>query len=180
MKLAVVLAVLASSAPALGAGWNDFTLEIAPGFSVLKTSGWDVCLLGPSLSICPNEKVGPLEEYAVTDNAVYTRHSGSRSHPQQPRLRSRDKTVEYYYRVDRESGVSVGPVRAEHLALLDFPTVSHLDWTRPANPNVLMPLVGTLLALGFAAVAFKWPAALLLALCAGMAAWRLRRRRVAV
>jgi hypothetical protein len=160
-SIAAVLLLACSGAGCSGT-WRDYRVEVAPGFAVERRSSFLVCLAGPSgrFLTCPDAQpgVGPLAEYAVTDDAIVTKHLGSQPVVGRPDLAQIDPTQEFFFRVRRSDEDVAGPyTRAAWQQEKDLPALSSLAWFRPRNPSFWVPLLGDLFMLGFFALYAGWP-----------------------
>ncbi len=135
--LLVVLGLLAWPTPSRAAGWTDFSLEIAPGFTVWRANSEDVRLLGAKFGPSA-EEVGPLVAYAVSPNLILLRH--------------REKVGDlepHFFRVRRRDGLTLGPLtEAELLARDEVKPLLPVDWTRVAHPRPWEPVLVGMLMLG--------------------------------
>lgn len=182
LTLALLLAV--GGVPgALASGWNDYSLEIAPGFTIWRMNSFDVCLgaTDGTLLDCPEGwpgHVGPLVGYAVGEAYIATRHTGVKPNRRNPDLPDADPAVEWFFLVQRSTNEVIGPLDK---AAFDKDTrrPSSLDWRTPRNPNFWRPLRGMLLFLAMSAVILKWPVAVLISVptVAGFIWWRSHRRK---
>jgi len=174
--------VLSCVPVSLASGWNDYSLEIAPGFTVWRMNSFDVCLAGSNGTLldCPDAwpgRVGPLVEYAVGDAFIAMRHTGVRPEPRNPLLPGADPTKEWFFLVRRSTNEVIGPLDRPSFEA-DRRHPSPLVWRTPRNPNFWRPLLGTLLFLAMSAVIVKWPIAVLVAvpMIALFTWWHLRRK----
>ena len=186
MKPAITLIVLLSFAPAAGSasGWNDYTLEIAPGFEIVRANtfqiglatsdGW--ILVAPEL--LSDDPLGPMVAYAVTPDFIFTHHHGARPDRDNPPLREADPSRSFFFRVSRSDSSVTGPIPGAIWEAEHSDVESTLEWHEPENPNFWLPLLGSLmfLCLSLPFIAYQaWPVVLSLAvvLCA-LAYWRRR------
>jgi hypothetical protein len=147
--------VLLGSTSAYGAGWQDYELPIAPGYSVVHLNSIQICIESSTQGLVgcadpPNSNVGPLTGYIVQESVIATRHIGLTpgSLPNPAR--------EWFYLLERGSDKVVGPMDKQ--AYLAHPLhPASANWTEPHNPNFWLPLVGTLLILAFWAWYSVWP-----------------------
>ena len=106
-----------------GPGLSDFSEEIYPGWSIHRSSRYDI-VIGRTDSTLPyttSETLGPLSGYAITDGVIYARHyGGSKSGP--AASRTVDKSRALYVVIDTQSGKVEGPLES-----LD---VGELTWTK--------------------------------------------------
>jgi hypothetical protein len=174
------LLLSSSLVPARAAGWHDYSLEIATGFSVHRMNSFDICLGTPggALLICPQDhpgRVGPLVDYAVTQDLILTRHLGVRPHEKNPSLPQGDPGAELFFIVLRGTHDVVGPLERDEFQGHPLHPGSGLDWIPPANPSSWRPLLGDLLFLALGSLYLGWP--LLLLACGILAFWLFVRRR---
>jgi hypothetical protein len=160
-SIAAVL-LLAHSGAGCSAAWSNYRVEVAPGFAVERRSSFLVCLAGPAgrYLTCPDSQpeVGPLVEYAVTGDAIVTKHLGSQAVVGRPELVQIDPTQEFFFHVRRSDEAVAGPyTRADWQQEEDLPALSSLAWMRPRNPSFWVPLLGDLFMLGFFALYVGWP-----------------------
>ena len=157
--LVVVLLVLVPRASATG--WNDFTLQIDPHYKIVRANVMDImlCTVDGFFVIDINEHtdVGPLVGYAVTDTHIFVKHLG-----REPRNLFAGDTYEevdagrqFYFVVRKSDGNVEGPFdESEFHANLTVAANDSVNWKRPRNPNILLPVAGTLFFLAFTAVMF--------------------------
>lgn len=181
MQALLALSIVAFAIPASASGWNDYRLEIAPGFSVERMNSFEVCLAGREglLLVCPDPEhpsFGPLVAYAVRDDAILTRHLGARPDARNPSLWQADPSRKLFFFVRREDENVSGPLTRESWTRAGLPALASVRWEEPRNPNVWTPLLGDLLFLALAAVHFGWPL-LGVALVASGAFWLHRREK---
>jgi len=183
MRPVLALLILAFATPASASGWHDYSLKIAPGFSVERMNPFLVCLAGGPddlLIVCPLDDVptfGPLVEYAVTKDAIITKHLGAKPYQANPSMWQGDPAKEFFFLVQREDQKVIGPLSREAWDASGLPGLSSLHWTEPRNPNFWTPVVGDLLFMGLAIVYARWPALLaIIAVCA-LILLRLRSRQ---
>jgi len=182
MKLLVLALALIGSVglPANASGWQDYELEIAPGFSVYRMNSFEVCL-GSSegqLLVCPSgfPDVGPIVGYAVTAESILTRHEGVRPHPKNPTVPDGDPSKEFFFIVSRDTRAVTGPFDRGTLVSRSSALVDQIRWVAPHNPNFWRPLLGDLIFLSFTLLLFGWPIGVLVFLFL-LGWWWLRRRR---
>jgi len=162
----------------VASGWNDYRLEIAPGFAVLRMNNFEVCLgsVEGNLYICPGDfsgQLGPLVQYSVTDSQIYTRHEGAMPHEQNSSMRQGDPSKEYFFVVDRETKEITGPLEANEFHRSY--SSGHIKWQNPKNPKIWTPLLGNLMFFGFYIVFVWWPI-LIVFLAIVLAIWFWKRR----
>jgi phosphate/sulfate permease len=178
---ALVTTLLLHCGVSFASGWNDYSLEIAPGFWVYRMNSFEVCLgkTDGKLLICPDEYpgiVGPLIEYAITNELIITRHVGVRPNESNPTMSDGDPTKEYYFATARADHRVVGPLTRAAWEQSKLPNLTSLQWVTPENPNFWVPFIGNVTFLLFALVFWGWPvivAAVLLAI----SVWLYRRWR---
>jgi hypothetical protein len=168
----IAFCILLSAAPVLAAGCGllDYTLPIAPGFSVARMNSFQVCLEGPPeglLLVCPEGEVGPIAEYALTDAAIVLRNFGAKpvEGPTAMGLQT-DLQREFFFYVRRSDQHITGPLTREEWDATELPRLSSLSWVQPRNP-IFSPPPGE---------EPRWPF-LLLCLLAAAASWLVWRQR---
>jgi hypothetical protein len=166
---------------AMASGWNDYRLEIAPGFTIVRANSFDVCLLGAdgTVIICPDDPptFGPLTAYSLTKNEIITRHVGAKRSKLNPTMWDSDGTREFYFRVSRADERVEGPYTRAEWKVKELPELTSLNWTEPQNPNVVTPLFGRALFLTYSLSYFLWPLAVLALGYGGFVIVREIRRR---
>ncbi len=74
------LVVAVGSSPAVASGWNDYRLQIDPGFEIVRANSLDVmlCRTGGSIVYFHGDYagVGPVSGYVVTPTHIFTQHHG--------------------------------------------------------------------------------------------------------
>ncbi len=177
--LVLVLSTLILVGSANATGWNDYHLDIAPGFSVWRMNSFEVCLGTPDGGLlCPNDypdQVGPLVEYAVTDEAIFTRRYGVQPHLKNPAMLTGDPDKEFFFRIGRADLNKISPLTSDAWEEQGLPDLMSLKWDYPRNPNFWAPLLGTLFVLGFMLVYYGWP--FLLFASIGFACWAYRKKK---
>lgn len=167
-----IAALFTFTAPALATGWHDYELPISPQHSILRANSLDVMLCrGRSIILVPRDypDVGPIVEYSVGSSHIFTRHIGRK-----PRNLFTDDTFEeldypqeFFFVVDRSSDTVSGPFSSAQFQV--NPKVSQeapIQWEKPRNPNIVIPILGSLIFLAFSVVIFGWPLLLLALLVA--------------
>ena len=136
-----------ASIAAAGCGLLDYSLPIAPGFSVERMNSFMVCLAGAEdlLLVCPSGEVGPIAEYALTEDSIGLKSFGVRSDG----ASVVDPQNQFFFLVRRSDQRVTGPLTREEWEAAGLPGLSSLHWLAPRNP------VFTLLAGGAG-----WPAAI--------------------
>ena len=149
---------------ACASGWNDYELAIAPGYKIVRCNSLDVCLEhddGPLIYVPGNyANTGPVVGYSVTDTHVLLRTLG-----RTPRklfdgdtFENVDPSQEYYFVFCKSTDQLEGP-----FSLVEFRShavvkeVGEPEWTKPTNPNMVLPVAGGLMFLAFAAAVFGIP-----------------------
>jgi hypothetical protein len=150
MTALLLLALLSTVAHA--SGWNDYELPIDSAYSIYRMNADEICL-GDSrghLILCPHEgsSFGRIVEYAQTNTHIFTRNLGGGSNSQAYAL----------FIVSKDSGSYVGPLDGAAfetaVAALGSPAI---EWMTPRNPNVIVPMIGSLLFLAIALIWIGWP-----------------------
>jgi hypothetical protein len=156
---------LALPSVCLASGWNDYELDIGDGYRIVKCNSLEVILTrkdGPILIMPrPNDSVGPIAGYCVTAGRIFTKNHGRTCRFQGDPGRDIDTTTQFYFIVSKADDKVTGPLSeaefARHSAVVRTGTI---DWKRPRNPNILLPLAGSLFfltfALPFLAIRYWW------------------------
>jgi hypothetical protein len=178
---AIFVAVVGLPLAAAGTGWNDYEVDIAPGFTVVRANTFEVCL-GTSdgrILVCPSHppgELGPLVGYVVTSDQIVTRHFGARLDPENPLLGEQDPSKELFFFVSRRTLEVVGPLSRAEFDQSPLKPTGEPKWQAPHNPNFWRPLLGQLAFIGITLLIFGTP---VVAVGAGIwVGWRLLRRRL--
>ncbi|MBN1911357.1 MAG: hypothetical protein JW818_16560 [Pirellulales bacterium] len=154
--------------PSLATGWNDYSLTIAPGYTIHRCNTFDIGLTGPSGSIIysPEEGgvTGPITGYIVAPDHIFLRTAGQRRRNafQGDTFIDVDPSVEYFFVVSRSSDMLRGPFSlAEFEKAPEVAALESLDWTAPANPHPERARAGQVMFLAFAAMVYGAPLLLL-------------------
>ncbi len=168
-RLLTLILVLLSTPAAFASGWNDYQLEIDPGFKIFRANSLDVAL-GRSnglviLSPRDHPGVGPINAYCVTPTHILTRHHG-----RAPRnlfagdsFENVDTTKQFFFVTAKADESVAGPF--DEQTFLSQPAVQAVDpvpWVAPSNPNVARPLMGSLRFVVISAIVLRWPIIVLL------------------
>lgn len=183
----LVIFLLLYTSPVFASGWNDFELQIDPDFTIFRANSLDVllCDINGIVILGPYDyaDVGPIVEYAVTGSHIFTRHIGRklRNLFAGDTLEEIDPSREFFFIVNKTSKKVSGPFNLTQFQL--HPVVqpsSPVPWKAPRNPNIWMPLAGSLMALGYILIIYGGSIALiLLVACIPLALlWRLHQRRL--
>jgi hypothetical protein len=168
------------STSAIASGWNDYTMNIAPGFAVSRMNSFEVCLTGSdhSIIICPDDPptFGPLFAYAVTDRAIITRHFGATRSSANPAMWDADHKREFFFYVTRAGARVQGPYSAAEWEHAKLPALDNVSWKEPRNPNTWTPLVGNAMIAIIALSYIAWPLAVMAFLYGGFVIYRTFRR----
>ncbi|MBN2578120.1 MAG: hypothetical protein JXB10_03935 [Pirellulales bacterium] len=165
-----------------GSGWSDYQLDIGDGFSIVRCNGLDVCLCDKNhgMIYCPSQFVGtgPINGYALTENAVYLRTYGRKSRNlfAGDKFENVDPSREFFFIYDRKTEQLSPPLTAADFNTEVEPLSSSLiSWIQPRNPNPDLPLRGAARFLGVIALYFLAPLTILIAL-SGVLLYAVRKR----
>jgi len=166
---------LANPSSAYASGWNDYVTTIAPGFTIDQMNSFMVCLAGNEglFLVCPEGQVGPIAEYAVTEDSIVTRNVGAKVVEGDPGRRQIDPNQEFFFLVRRADEAVTGPLTKVEWEEAGLPNLSSLQWIQPRNPNFGTRLLGNLLFFGFIAAVYGIP---LIVLATAVFAFRRYRR----
>lgn len=177
------LMLLCCTAPTLASGWNDFKLPITPQHSIVRANSLDVMLCrdgsGVILNPCNYPGVGPIVEYSVGSSHIFTRNIGrtTRRLSNGATVEDLDSSREYFFVADRNTDAVAGPYSAAQFrANPDVSQAAPISWTPARNPNIVLPIFGSIMFLAISAVIFGLPL-LLLALVILVVALIVRNRR---
>jgi hypothetical protein len=117
----------------------------------------------------------------VTEDAIITKHQGSKPYERNSSMWQGDPTKEFFFLVSRRDQQVTGPLTRAAWEQSSLPSFASLQWATPHNPNFWAPLLGNLALLTFAAIYLRWPMFLVVVVAAVVAfsLLRLRRRRAA-
>ncbi len=109
------------------------------------------------------EGVGPIVGYAMTPEFIFTKHAGRSSgkHPSGVTYEEVDRSREFFFLVAKKDNAVTGPLTKREFE--GHPLVkkgSAISWTKPRNPNIVRPLLGSamflLVAIPILAVKYWW------------------------
>jgi len=151
--LSIVVLALTASCACIAQGWNDFELDIGDGYSIVKCNSLDICVCkARGMILYPQDyhSVGPVDQYFTTKDFIFTKNLGRK-----PRhlfkgdtFEDIDTTKEFFFIITKGSDVVAGPfTRSEFLRDSRVARAGPIRWRVPRNPNILLPLLGTLLFL---------------------------------
>jgi hypothetical protein len=144
MLLSLALAIVAR-----GQAWTEYEVDLGNGYELVRFNDIDVGITGPSLLFGTNRSsnAGPIVEYAVTRDYIFTHHAGRRRRNlfAGDTLEEVDYTKDFYFTLEVSTGEVLGP-----FTLTQFnqgPAVakhSPIQWTRAENPNFewVCPVLG--------------------------------------
>ncbi|MEM7456338.1 MAG: hypothetical protein AAF456_18475 [Planctomycetota bacterium] len=159
-----LLPMLLFSQTALASGWNDYSLNIAPGYEIARCNTFDIGLVDASSAFIyfPERggKSGPISGYIVSPSHIFLRTTGQR-----PRNKFAgdtyvyaDSSIEYFFVVDRSDNSLVGPLTAAEFSADPYgSTLGNPDWIVPKNPGPERAYAGQLMFLAISAVIFGGP-----------------------
>jgi hypothetical protein len=167
MNPRLVLLALVIAGPATAAGWHDYALPIAPGFTIYRSNSFEVCLgeADGVILICPKENglFGPIAAYAVTDAAILTKHFGVTRNERNPSIPEGDPTKEFFFLTSRKDKQITGPLTADEWRQRRLASLAAVTWVEPRNPDFWFPLFGDMMFLGYLVIIVLyswWPVAL--------------------
>lgn len=163
MRYLIGLILLCCTAPALASGWNDYLLPISEDHAICRANSLDVMLCRDhSIILSPTDypEVGPIVEYCVGTSHIFTRNIGRIPRNDFPGdiYEELDYSREFFFVVDRNTDEVSGPFTAAQFQA--DPNVIHavpIQWKSPSNPNIVVPLLGMLMFLAYAAVILGSP-----------------------
>jgi len=166
-RVTAILAVLLSASVCLASGWNDFTLDIGDGYTVVRCNSMDVCIgkSDHSLILYPrnHDKVGPVVRYISTPNYILTKNLGRtpRNLFEGDTFQNVDPSQEHFFVIVKANDEVLGPFSEEDFSKRpEVASLGKLDWQIPKNPNFWLPLFGSLMFLAIAipilAIKFFW------------------------
>jgi hypothetical protein len=172
--IAYILTVLLIASASYATGWNDFELDIGDGYNIYRANSFDVGIAHSNHVLIGSgdySVIGPVYGYYVTNDLIFARAYGNkkRNHFEGDTYKLADYSNQYYFILRKGVDEITGP-----LSLKNFqkdPIVqnhSPILWIPPRNPNVLLPLFGSLMFLAFAipilAIKYFWVTIPLLAI----------------
>ena len=140
---ATVLLIATSSCFAAG----DYQRDIGDGYKIYRNNSFDIgiskyggnILTGTDL----HKLIGPLQEYAVTDDYIFAWHHGRNDW-------DIDETKEYCYVVEKATVRVIGPIsRKAFDRRPEVIAASPIKWKIPTHPHLWLLLLESLLVLGF-------------------------------
>jgi hypothetical protein len=150
--LALITILLISLTNISAAGWSDYELDIGDGYSIIRSNDVDVDIgkKNGSLIEIPDmgKNVGPIVKYITTPKYIFTKNLGrkKRNAYKGDTLENVDTTKVFYFIIVKKSNNVIGPFsKKEFLKRQEVSSQSKLDWKTPANPNLFIPLIGTIL-----------------------------------
>jgi hypothetical protein len=162
MRIFVLLLSLAMLPSLLHAqAWYDFEMDLGDGFKLVRANPVDVAIydaLGISkkqISPWEFEGIGPVVAYAITDKFIFSQNAGAvtakdAQHAAGYRIESVDTSQRFYFAFDKLSRSLIGPMsQVEFIEAYEAKAGKQIPWTPVRNPNILLPLVGTLAFLYF-------------------------------
>jgi len=166
-RITTILTILLSVTTCMASGWNDFTLDIGDGYTVVKCNSMDVCIgkTDHSLILYPrgHDKVGPVVRYINTPDYILTKNLGRKPRNlfEGDSFQDIDPSKENFFVISKVSDKVNGPFsKEEFLKRPEVITLGQLDWQTPNNPNFWLPLLGGLMFLAISipilAVKFFW------------------------
>ena len=174
--------VVASVRSVCASGWHDYALQIDPAYEIVRCNSLEVCLdrkNGPLVYVPEDHpRAGPIVGYNVTWSHIFLRTLGRspRNLFQGDTFEDVDSSVEFFFIVDKSNDKLTGPMSLEefqsHPIVADQETIK---WTKPRNPNIIVPLIGNLMFLAASAIMFGWPVLLIVATVVIASIWSILR-----
>jgi len=169
------ISLVGCPSPATAAGWHDYELQIAPGYTVHRANSMDIALCDNNgyAPVPTDTTTGPLVGYVVTPNHIFTHHHGRklRNAFQGDTFEEVDPTRGIYFIVDRGTNQVIGPLSLQSfrkrpaVQTATLNNASAINWQVPRNPNILLPMLGSAMFLVFVLT----PLAAVLAVLTGIA-----------
>ena len=127
----------------LATGWNDYTLPIAPGYQIFKCNDLEIDLVDGktgSIIYSPDNdpRSGPITGYIVAPKHIFLRTAGKtpRNAFQGDTFIEVDRSVEYFFAVDRSNNSLQGPMSLpDFMADANVTALGSVNWIVPTNPN---------------------------------------------
>lgn len=163
MRYLIGLMLLCCTAPALATGWNDYVLPISPEHAICRANSLDVMLCrDTSIILSPDSypDLGPIVAFHVGKTHIFTRHIGAKPRNEFPgdTYKELDYSREFFFVVDRQTDSVSGPyAEAQFQVNPHVVQAVPIQWESPSNPNVVLPLFGSLMFLLFAAIILGSP-----------------------
>lgn len=148
-------------------GWNDFTLDIGDGYNIVRCNSMDVCIgkADMSLILYPEKysNVGPVVYYFTTPKFIFTKNLGRKPRNlfQGDTFEDIDSSQEFFFIISKGTDEIAGPLSASQFAgRPEVADIASLNWQAPKNPNIAIPLFGSLMFLVISvpilAIKFFW------------------------
>jgi len=133
-------------------GWNDYSLEIGDGYSIFRANNMDVCIsnVHGNIILHPDiaENVGPVSKYMTTKTHIFTKNLGRipRNLFEGDTFENIDPSKEFFFMIIKKTDRVVGPFSKEEFnSQKEVIKLKYLDWKTPKNPNVGLPIYGSLM-----------------------------------
>ncbi len=158
MKLiAFLLTFLLGGISMHGQGWNDYQLDIGDGYMVFRSNSMDVgigredgrSILHPG----DHERVGPVVAYQVLEGYILTKNAGSspRDLFEGDTYENVDHETKWFFVIPKDTESPLGPFNEiQFQATVERLELVPGEWLRPRNPEIIAPLLGSLLFLAMA------------------------------
>jgi hypothetical protein len=151
MRHLLTLLTMLFVVPAAGAsGWLDYELDIGDGYCVFRANSLDIsiCREDGGIILHPLDYgVGPVAEYAMAQNYLFTRNlgakrEGSSTHDDHYAVVPEQS---HYFIIVKQGDRVIGPLsETEFRKRPELTEAGDWRWHRPKNPNFWLPLIGTL------------------------------------
>lgn len=153
VKIAKAIALLFVTALLCGSGWNDYALDIGGGYQIVRANSFDVSLCNDRREVIgpwSYRGIGPLYEYSQVEGYIFTKHYGATTRDEPGAaagwsIRDLDRSTTHYFLLRKSDGYIDGPLTKEQFDqnLKSLNLVVN-KWNTPRNPNILLPLIGSL------------------------------------
>ena len=137
----------------VASGWNDYVLDIGDGYTINRCNSLDISLSkDDSIILSPYDfdQVGPIKEYFIANEFIFTKNLGRepRNLFEGDEFEDIDPSREFFFIVHKNTGKVTGPFsNSEFREQPSVKTVEFVDWKNPKNPNIFMPLLGSIIVL---------------------------------
>lgn len=150
MKASIAALLLLFSIHGHASGWHDFELDIGDGYSIFRANAFDISLSRKGQIIVSHydfNDIGPIVGYSKDSAHILLKAAGWKPRNLFPNddFREIDSSKSFYFVVRVQDGKVEGPLSEQEFG--KSPAVvatGRFEWTKPKNPNVLLPVLGTL------------------------------------
>lgn len=160
MRFLLPILLLFLQSPTYASGWGDYRLSIDPDYDIVRCNALDVVLATKNNRVIlgPHSfpKLGPIIEYCVTSEYIFTHHYGRlpRNAFAGDSFEEVDASQSYFCITNKQSNSVAGPFDRESFTdQQEVVMTGHISWQQPRRFNFFTPLVVVfcfmLLLLGF-------------------------------